>query len=134
MVWGWLADPDRRRIVFSGTVLNFSIATGLLYSAGKRLGLPFDGSLSASASAGCYCVDLRWCRIHALLQAAAGVGGLVTCGHPLGVGLGAVMGALVGLRRDGDSVCDRRVAALLVAAWSSLVPEKIATLAVPAGL
>src|SRR6201982_2126246 len=29
--WGWLADRIGRRIVFIGTVLNFSIATGLLY-------------------------------------------------------------------------------------------------------
>ena len=30
-VWGWLADRIGRRKVFIGTVLNFSIATGLLY-------------------------------------------------------------------------------------------------------
>src|SRR3978361_2429423 len=30
-VWGWLADRIGRRVVFIGTVLNFSIATGLLY-------------------------------------------------------------------------------------------------------
>src|SRR6202790_4975724 len=29
--WGWLADRIGRRKVFIGTVLNFSIATGLLY-------------------------------------------------------------------------------------------------------
>ena len=29
-VWGWLADRIGRRMVFIGTVLNFSIATGLL--------------------------------------------------------------------------------------------------------
>src|SRR5271163_3223315 len=29
--WGWLADRIGRRMVFIGTVLNFSIATGLLY-------------------------------------------------------------------------------------------------------
>ena len=31
-VWGWLADRIGRRIVFIGTVLNFSIATGLFIS------------------------------------------------------------------------------------------------------
>ena len=30
-IWGWLADKIGRRKVFIGTVLNFSIATGLLY-------------------------------------------------------------------------------------------------------
>ena len=30
-IWGWLADRIGRRKVFIGTVLNFSIATGLLY-------------------------------------------------------------------------------------------------------
>src|SRR4029079_7222089 len=30
-VWGWLADRIARRMLFIGTVLSFSIATGLLY-------------------------------------------------------------------------------------------------------
>src|SRR5271156_882170 len=31
MIWGALADKSGRRKVFIGTVLNFSLATGLLY-------------------------------------------------------------------------------------------------------
>ncbi|HYR66005.1 MAG TPA: MFS transporter, partial [Reyranella sp.] len=30
-IWGWIADRIGRRKVFIGTVLNFSLATGLLY-------------------------------------------------------------------------------------------------------
>src|SRR3954468_9175322 len=30
-IWGWIADRIGRRAVFIGSVLNFSIATGLLY-------------------------------------------------------------------------------------------------------
>src|SRR5260370_2594046 len=30
-IWGWIADRIGRRQVFIGTVLNFSLATGLLY-------------------------------------------------------------------------------------------------------
>src|SRR5437764_6953688 len=31
MFWGWMADKIGRRKVFIATVLNFSLATGLLY-------------------------------------------------------------------------------------------------------
>lgn len=38
-VWGWLADRIGRRVVLIGTVLNFSIATGLLYfTISRRFG------------------------------------------------------------------------------------------------
>src|SRR5882672_979859 len=74
-VWGWLADRVGRRVVFIGTVLNFSIATGLLYFT------PDNGWI--------YLAILR-------LFVGSWVGGLVTCVIPLGVGLGAVLGAFMG--------------------------------------
>src|SRR5712664_1829281 len=74
-VWGWLADRIGRRKVFIGTVLNFSIATGLLY----------------------FTPDNGWIYLSIMRFFVGGwVGGIVTCVIPLGVGLGAVMGALVG--------------------------------------
>src|SRR6202035_5396193 len=71
--WGWLADRIGRRPVFIGTVLNFSIATG-----------------------GLYCVDLPLVQEFMPSSRRGWVGGLVTCVIPLGVGLGALLGAMIG--------------------------------------
>ena len=96
--WGWLADRIGRRKVFIGTVLNFSIATGLLYFT------PDNGWIYLSVMrffvglgvGGLYCVDLPLVQEFMPSSKRGWVGGLVTCVIPLGVGLGAVMGALVG--------------------------------------
>src|SRR5207253_2292472 len=97
-VWGWLADRIGRRKVFIGTVLNFSIATGLLYFT------PDNGWIYLSVMrffvglgvGGLYCVDLPLVQEFMPSSKRGWVGGLVTCVIPLGVGLGALMGALVG--------------------------------------
>jgi len=97
-VWGWLADRIGRRKVFIGTVLNFSIATGLLYFT------PDNGWIYLSAMrffvglgvGGLYCVDLPLVQEFMPSSKRGFVGGLVTCVIPLGVGLGAVLGSVVG--------------------------------------
>src|SRR3954463_6595789 len=97
-VWGWLADRVGRRIVFIGTVLNFSIATGLLYFT------PDNGWIYLSLMrffvgvgvGGLYCVDLPLVQEFMPSSKRGWVGGLVTCVIPLGVGLGAVLGAVMG--------------------------------------
>src|SRR5258707_3767333 len=97
-VWGWLADQIGRRKVFIGTVLNFSIATGLLYFT------PDNGWIYLSIMrffvgvgvGGLYCVDLPLVQEFMPSSKRGWVGGIVTCVIPLGVGLGAVMGSLVG--------------------------------------
>src|SRR5512140_2266612 len=96
--WGWIADRIGRRKAFIGTVLNFSIATGLLYFT------PDNGWIYLSVMrffvglgvGGLYCVDLPLVQEFMPSSKRGWVGGLVTCVIPLGVGLGAVMGALVG--------------------------------------
>src|ERR1700744_591469 len=96
--WGWLADRIGRRKVFIGTVLNFSIATGLLYFT------PEGGWFYLSAMrffvglgvGGLYCVDLPLVQEFMPSSKRGWTGGLVTCVIPLGVGLGAVLGSLVG--------------------------------------
>src|ERR1700704_4043660 len=94
--WGWLADRIGRRKVFIGTVLNFSIATGLLYFT------PDNGWIYLSLMrffvgvGGFYCVALPLVQEFMPSSKRGWVGGIVTCVIPLGVGLGAVMGALVG--------------------------------------
>jgi putative MFS transporter len=99
--WGWLADRIGRRKVFIGTVLNFSIATGLLYFTpdngwGYLSVMRFFVGLGVG---GLYCVDLPLVQEFMPSSKRGWIGGLVTCVIPLGTGLGAVLGASVG---NGD--------------------------------
>src|ERR1700732_3779230 len=97
-VWVWLADRIGRRKVFIGTVLNFSVATGLLYFT------PDNGWIYLSLMrffvgvgvGGLYCVDLPLVQEFMPSSKRGWVGGLVTCVIPLGVGLGAVLGSFLG--------------------------------------
>jgi putative MFS transporter len=78
-VWGWLADRIGRRKVFIGTVLNFSIATGLLYFT------PDNGWIYLSVMrffvgvgvGGLYCVDLPLVQEFMPSSKRGWVGGLV---------------------------------------------------------
>lgn len=97
-LWGWLADRVGRRIVFIGTVLNFSIATGLLYFTPDNgwIYLTFLRFFVGTGVGGLYCVDLPLVQEFMPSHKRGWVGGLVTCVIPLGVGLGAVLGAVMG--------------------------------------
>jgi putative MFS transporter len=96
--WGWLADRIGRRKVFIGTVLNFSIATGLLYFTPENgwIYLSIMRFFVGLGVGGLYCVDLPLVQEFMPSSRRGFVGGLVTCVIPLGVGLGAVLGAFVG--------------------------------------
>ncbi len=97
-VWGWLADRIGRRKVFIGTVLNFSIATGLLYFTPDNgwVFLTVMRFFVGVGVGGLYCVDLPLVQEFMPSSKRGWVGGLVTCVIPLGVGLGAVLGAFMG--------------------------------------
>ena len=74
-VWGWLADRIGRRKVFIGTVLNFSIATGLLYFTPDNGWVYLvDHALLCrrSASAASIAWICRWCRNSCPRPSAAG--------------------------------------------------------------
>ncbi len=94
-VWGWIADRVGRRKVFIGTVLNFSIATGLLYFTPENdwLFLTIFRFFVGFGVGGLYCVDLPLVQEFMPSSKRGWVGGLVTCIIPIGVGLGAVLGA-----------------------------------------
>jgi MFS transporter, putative metabolite:H+ symporter len=96
--WGWLADRIGRRKVFVGTVLNFSIATGLLYFTPDNgwIYLTIMRFFVGFGVGGLYCVDLPLVQEFVPSSKRGWVGGLVTCVIPLGVGLGAVLGAFMG--------------------------------------
>ena len=133
-VWGWLADRIGRRVVFIGTVLNFSIATGLLYFTPDNgwIYLAIMRFFVGIGVGGLYCVDLPLVQEFMPSSKRGWVGGIVTCVIPLGVGLGAVHGRLYGQRPVAAVVCDRRAAGAAGAAGPALGPGMPA-LAVPPG-
>src|SRR3954451_7732903 len=91
--WGWLADRIGRRAVFIGTVLNFSIATGLLYFTPDNgwIYLTIMRFFVGVGVGGLYCVDLPLVQEFVPSSKRGFVGGLVTAVIPLGVGMGAVL-------------------------------------------
>jgi len=96
-VWGWIADRIGRRAVFIGTVLNFSIATGLLYFTPDNgwIYLAIMRFFVGIGVGGLYCVDLSLVQEFVPSSKRGFVGGLVTAVIPLGVGLGAVLAAFM---------------------------------------
>ena len=97
MAWGWLADRIGRRKVFIGTVLNFSIATGLLYFTPDNgwVFLTVFRFFVGFGVGGLYCVDLPLVQEFMPTSKRGFIGGLVTCVIPLGTGLGAVLAAFM---------------------------------------
>src|SRR5215470_9899705 len=97
-IWGWIADGIGRRKVFIGTVLNFSFATGLLYFTPDNgwVYLTIMRFFVGFGVGGLYCVDLPLVQEFMPTSKRCWIGGLVTCVIPIGVGLGAVLGAFLG--------------------------------------
>ena len=93
--WGWIADRIGRRKVFILTVLNFSLATGALYFTPDDdwTYLSFVRFFVGLGVGGLYCVDLPLVQEFMPSSKRGWAGGLVTCVIPLGVGIGAVLGA-----------------------------------------
>jgi putative MFS transporter len=96
-IWGWIADKIGRRAVFIGTVLNFSIATGLLYFTPDNgwVYLAIMRFFVGVGVGGLYCVDLPLVQEFMPSSKRGFIGGLVTAVIPLGVGLGAVLAAFM---------------------------------------
>ena len=97
-LWGWIADRIGRRAVFIATVLNFSIATGLLYFTPDNgwVYLTVMRFFVGLGVGGLYCVDLPLVQEFVPTSKRGWVGGLVTAVIPLGVGLGGLLGAFIG--------------------------------------
>jgi putative MFS transporter len=95
--WGWLADRIGRRKVFIGTVLNFSLATGLLYFTPDNgwVYLTVLRFFVGFGVGGLYCVDLPLVQEFMPTSKRGFIGGLVTCVIPLGTGLGGVLAAFI---------------------------------------
>src|SRR6266446_442572 len=93
--YGWLADKIGRRKVFLMTVLNFSIATGILTFTPDNawLFLAIFRFLIGFGVGGLYCVDLPLVQEFVPASKRGMVGGLVTAAVPVGILMGALLGA-----------------------------------------
>jgi len=93
--WGWMADRIGRRKVFIATVLNFSVATGALCFTPDNgwVYLMLFRFFVGFGVGGLYCVDLPLVQEFMPSSKRGMIGGLVTVFIPIGVGIGAVLGA-----------------------------------------
>ena len=97
--WGWTADRIGRRKVFVATVLNFSLATGLMAASPDQYGWLFLGfcrMLVGVGVAGMVTVDLPLVQEFVPSSKRGFVGGIVTSTISVGGALGAAAGAYLG--------------------------------------
>jgi MFS transporter, putative metabolite:H+ symporter len=97
--WGWMADRIGRRKVFVATVLNFSLATGIMAASPDQYGwlfLAFCRCLVGVGVAGMVTVDLPLVQEFVPSSKRGWVGGLVTTTVSVGGALGAAAGAYLG--------------------------------------
>jgi putative MFS transporter len=93
--WGWMADRIGRRKVFIATILNFSLATGILALTPDRgwIFLSIFRFFVGLGVGGLYVVDLPLVQEFVPASKRGMIGGIVTAAIPLGAALGAVLGA-----------------------------------------
>lgn len=93
--WGWLADRIGRRPVLMATVINFSVATGILGLTPDNgwIFLTIFRFFVGMGVGGLYCVILPLVQEFMPSSKRGVVGGIVTASVPLGLGLGAVLSA-----------------------------------------
>jgi putative MFS transporter len=93
--YGWLADKIGRRKVFLTTVINFSVATGILAFTPEKawLFLSVFRFLIGFGVGGLYCVDLPLVQEFVPASKRGMVSGLVTASVPVGTLLVSALGA-----------------------------------------
>jgi putative MFS transporter len=97
--WGWMADRIGRRKVFVATVLNFSLATGLMAASPDQYGwvfLAFCRLLVGIGVAGMVTVDLPLVQEFVPSSKRGFVGGIVTSTISIGGALGGAAGTYLG--------------------------------------
>jgi putative MFS transporter len=97
-LWGWLADRIGRRKVLIYSIINFSLATGILALTPENgwIFLSIFRLFVGLGVGGLYCVILPLVQEFMPSSKRGVVSGLVTAAVPLGLGLGAVLGAQLG--------------------------------------
>jgi len=96
-IWGWAADQIGRRKVFIATVLNFALASGVLALTpeGGWIFLSVFRFVVGFGVGGLYCVDMPLVQEFVPSSKRGRIGGIVTAAIPLGIGIGAVLGAFL---------------------------------------
>jgi putative MFS transporter len=94
-VWGYIADRIGRRAVFMATVINFSLATGILALTPEHgwIFMSIFRFFVGFGVGGLYSVDLPLVQEFMPTKRRGFIGGIVTCFVPVGNLLGAVLGA-----------------------------------------
>jgi MFS transporter, putative metabolite:H+ symporter len=95
--WGWMADKIGRRKAFILTILNFSVATGILALTPDRgwIFLSLFRFFVGFGSAGLYSVNLPLVQEFVPTSKRGLAGGLVTASVPVGSMMGAFSGAFL---------------------------------------
>ena len=96
-IWGRIADVIGRRRVFIGTVINFSIATGILAFTPDHgwIYLSVFRFFVGFGVGGLYCVDLPLVQEFVPTRMRGFIGGIVTVFIPLGVMIASALGAFL---------------------------------------
>jgi MFS transporter, putative metabolite:H+ symporter len=96
-IWGRIADVVGRRRVFVGTVINFSIATGILAFTPDHgwIYLTVFRFFVGFGVGGLYCVDLPLVQEFVPSRMRGFIGGIVTVFIPLGVMIASALGAFL---------------------------------------
>jgi putative MFS transporter len=94
-IWGRLADVYGRRKVFVATIVNFSIATGILAFTPDQgwIFLSIFRFFVGFGVGGLYCVDLPLVQEFVPTHRRGFIGGIVTVFIPLGVMIASILGA-----------------------------------------
>ena len=130
--WGYVADRIGRKAVFIATVLNFSIATGILAFTPDNgwLFLAIFRFLTGFGVGGLYSVDLPLVQEFVPSNKRGFISGMITSAVPVGMMLSSLMGAFlapyIGWRGLFATGLLPAVLTLLVRAW---VPESPSWLA-----
>ena len=96
-IWGRIADVLGRRRVFVGTVINFSIATGILAFTPDHgwIFLSIFRFFVGFGVGGLYCVDLPLVQEFVPTRRRGFIGGIVTVFIPFGVMIASALGAFL---------------------------------------
>ena len=96
--WGWLADRIGRHKVLIASIVNFSLATGILALTPENgwIFLSIFRLFVGVGVGGLYCVILPLVQEFMPSKKRGVISGLVTASVPLGLGMGAVLGAYLG--------------------------------------
>src|SRR5579872_37074 len=96
--WGWFADRAGRRKAVIASIINFSVATGVLALTPENgwIFLSIFRFFVGVGVGGLYCVILPLVQEFMPTSKRGFVSGIVTAAVPLGLGLGAVLGGYLG--------------------------------------